>query len=93
MLNHQCVIKLVFYLFSIHLFCYKRMLNHQCIIKLVFYLFSIQDVEKSVEETKIWKLGRTVAEKIGQIIEKIRPKPSNNEGTCDSYPQMSLFVR
>ena len=57
------------------------MLNHQCIIKLVFYLFSIQDVEKSVEETKIWKLGRTVAEKIGQIIEKVRPKPYNNEGT------------
>jgi hypothetical protein len=39
----------------------------------------IQDVEKSVEETKIWKLGRTVVEKIGQIIEKVRPKPSNNK--------------
>jgi hypothetical protein len=34
----------------------------------------IQDVKKS-----IWKLGRTVAKKIGQIIKKIRPKPSNNE--------------
>ncbi len=32
-----------------------------------------------MKETKIWKLGRTVVDEIGQIIEKVRPKTPNNE--------------